>query len=97
MLGVFVVGALTCNYGATTLGIVIPNGEATIDIQGLLDGILPALVPLLLTLMCYFLIKKKGWTATKCIGLLLVLGIVGCIFGIWGGSYTSLVSVPWHA
>ncbi len=97
LLGVFVVGALTCNYGGTTLGIVIPNGEASINIQSLLDGILPALVPLLLTLMCYSLIKNKGWSATKCIGLLLVMGIVGCIFGIWGGDYKALVHVPWHA
>lgn len=98
VLGVFVVGALTCNYGATSLGMVIPNGDASIDIQGLLNGILPALVPLLLTLMCYTLIKKKGWTATKCIGLLLLLGIVGCVFGIWGGTkYKALVHVIWHA
>ena len=97
MLGVFVVGALTCNYGATSLGMVIPNGEATIDIQALLNGVLPQLIPLGLTLMCYSLIKKKGWSATKCIVLLLVIGIVGCIFGIWSGSYTALVSVPWHA
>ena len=96
MLGVFAVGALTCNYGATYLGMVIPNGEASIDVQGLLNGILPALIPLLLTLMCYFLIKKKGWTATKCIGLLLILGIVGCMLGVWSGSYTSLIPVPWH-
>lgn len=97
MLGVFVVGALTCNYGGTSLGMVIPNGESTIDVQGLLNGILPAFIPLLLTLMCYTLIKKKGWSATKCIGLLLCMGIVGAIFGIWGGDYTALVSVPWHA
>lgn len=97
MLGVFVVGALTCNYGGTSLGMVIPNGESSIDVQGLLNGILPAFIPLLLTLMCYTLIKKKGWSATKCIGLLLCMGIVGAIFGIWGGDYTALVSVPWHA
>lgn len=97
MLGVFVVGALTCNYGATTLGMVIPNGDAPIDVQSLLDGILPALIPLGFTLMCYTLIKKKQWSPTKCILLLLVIGIVGCIFGIWSGSYTALVPVPWHA
>lgn len=103
MLGVFVVGALTCNYGATTLGMMIPNGTAAdgsanyIDLQGLLDGILPALIPLGFTLMCYTLIKKKQWSPTKCILLLLVIGIVGCIFGIWSGSYNSLVPVPWHA
>ena len=112
MLGVFVVGALTCNYGATKLGMVIPNGQTAekvkqlviengnivekeveqlkdvnIDIQAMLDGILPALIPLGLTLMCYFLIKKKSWSPTKCIMLLLVIGIVGCIFGIWAGDY----------
>lgn len=98
MLGVFVVGALTCNYGATSLGMVIPNGDSPIDIQNLLNGVLPQLIPLLLTLMCYSLIKKKGWSATKCIGLLLVIGIVGCVFGIWGGTeYKALVHVPWHA
>ena len=97
MLGVFVVGALTCNYGATTLGMVVPNGDSPIDIQNLLNGVLPQLIPLLLTLMCYSLIKKKGWSATKCIGLLLVIGIVGCVFGIWGGDYKALVHVPWHA
>ncbi len=97
MLGVFVVGALTCNYGATSLGMVIPNGESVIDIQALLNGILPAMLPLALTLMCFTLIKNKQWSAVKCIALLLVIGIVGCMFGIWSGDYTALVSVPWHA
>lgn len=93
MLGVFVVGALTCNYGATSLGIVIPNGESVIDIQALLNGILPNMIPLALTLLAYFLIKKKGWTPTKCIFLFLAIGIVGAVFGIWGGA--SLIPVPW--
>ena len=125
MLGVFVVGALTCNYGATKLGMVIPNGQTAekvkqlviengnivekeveklkdvnIDIQAMLDGILPALIPLGLTLMCYFLIKKKGWSPTKCIMLLLVIGIVGCVFGFWAGDYKvpELLSafIKWH-
>lgn len=96
LLGVFVVGALTCNYGATTLGMVIPNGESVIDIQALLDGVLPCMIPLAFTLMCYFLIKKKNWSPTKCIFLFLIIGIVGAIFGIWSGDYTSLVPVPWH-
>ena len=125
MLGVFVVGALTCNYGATSLGIMIPNGQTAekvkqlviengkiveqeveqlkdvfINIQELLDGILPALIPLGLTLMCYTLIKKKNWSPTKCIMLLLVIGIVGCVFGIWAGDYKvpQILSsfINWH-
>ncbi len=70
--------------------------DVFINIQEYLDKILPCLIPLLFTLMCYFLIKKKNWTPTKCIGLFLVIGIVGAIFGIWGGDYTPLVPVPWN-
>ena len=81
MLGVFIVGALTSNYGATKLAIEIPNGEAPINIQNILDGVLPQMLPLALTLMLFYLIKKRKWTPVACIGLLLVLGIVGALFG----------------
>ncbi|MEF9921102.1 MAG: PTS system mannose/fructose/sorbose family transporter subunit IID, partial [Erysipelotrichaceae bacterium] len=59
------------------------------------------LIPLALTLMCYYLIKKKNFSAVKCILLLLVIGIVGCAFGIWaaadGKPYTGIIVTPWHA
>ncbi|MGN0334252.1 MAG: PTS system mannose/fructose/sorbose family transporter subunit IID [Lachnospiraceae bacterium] len=83
MLGVFIVGALTSNYGGTTINLVIPNGENPIVIQNILDGVLPKMIPLALTLILYFLMKKKGWTPVKCIGLLLVIGLVGGFFGLF--------------
>lgn len=107
VLGVFVIGALIANYGGgTRLGISIPNGQTAdadgnltdvfINIQEYLDLIVPCLIPLLFTLMCYFLIKKKGFTPVKLIGLFLVIGIVGAMFGIWAGGYTPLIPVPWN-
>ena len=96
LLGVFIVGALIANYGGgTQLGIVLANGESPIVVQSYLNMILPCLLPLLITLLMYFLIKFKGWTPVKCIGLILVMGIVGAMFGIWAGSYTPLIPVPW--
>ena len=98
VLGVFIIGALIANYGGgTQLGISIPNGESPLVIQNYLNSILPCILPLLLTLMCYFLIIKKNFTPVKLILLLLVIGIVGCAFGIWyqSGGYTPLVPVPW--
>ena len=100
MLGVFIVGALTCNYSNVSLGMVIQNGESTIDLQVMLNQILPAALSLAVTMLCYWLIKKKNWSATKCILLLLVIGVVGCVFGIFGGpagDYKALIPVPWHA
>lgn len=96
VLGVFIVGALIANYGGgTKLGISIANGEKPIVLQSYLDMVLPCLPAMILTLVCFFLIKNKGWSPVKCIGMLLVLGIVGAIFGIWAGGYTPLVPVPW--
>lgn len=82
MLGVFIVGALTSNYGGTALSdkLVLENGTT---IQSILDGVLPKMIPLALTLGLFFLMKKKKWTPVLCIGALLVLGIVGAFFGIF--------------
>lgn len=83
LLGVFVVGALTSNYGATTIATTIANGESPIVIQDILDGVLPKMIPLAITLLLYWLLKKKGWTPVKCIFLLLVVGLIGGFFGIF--------------
>ena len=87
ILGFFVVGGLIANYGGTSLRIVV--GDPAINIQGLLDGVLPKLIPLLITLGIYVLIKK-GWTPVKCIILILVVGILGCAFGIWTGDSKAM-------
>lgn len=83
ILGILVVGALTSLYGGTTIALTIPNGESPIVLQSILDGILPKLIPLGLTLGLYWLIKNKNWSAVKCIGLLLVLDLVGGFLGIF--------------
>lgn len=54
-----------------------------IDLQKILDGILPQMLPLAISMLLYFLLAKRGWTPIKCIGLLLVIGILGSGLGIW--------------
>lgn len=83
LLGIMVVGALTSLYGGTTTALTVPNGDAPIIIQDILDGILPKLIPLGLTLMLYWLIKNKNWSAVKGISLLLVIGLVGAFLGVF--------------
>lgn len=150
ILGIFIVGSLTCLYGATTLNVNIPNGTTfeptpvtatvsskdlgkfeeklykkddsgkfivdskgekelqdeaivqklangdyqityqefkekpvTINIQEILDGILPQLIPLFMTLLLYLLLSKRNWTPLKCIALLLVIGLIGSGFGLF--------------
>ncbi|QNM12376.1 PTS system mannose/fructose/sorbose family transporter subunit IID [[Eubacterium] hominis] len=87
ILGIFTVGALIANYGTTSLRIMIV--DPAINVQSLLDGILPKLIPLLITVGLYFLIKK-GWTPIKCIILILITGIIGCAFGIFAGDSKAI-------
>ena len=42
ILGIFVVGGLIANYGATTVRLIV--GDTQINIQSLLDGVLPKLI-----------------------------------------------------
>ena len=91
ILGVFIVGALVSNYGATSLRIVYDQGGgAVINFQEILDGILPQLIPLAITLLLYYLVKNKNWTPTKAILLLLVIGLTGTAFGIWSANSGAL-------
>lgn len=83
MLGVFIVGALTGNFGGGEIALEFANGDSPVVIQAVLDNIMPKLVPLLITLGLYFLMKKKKWTPVACIGLLLVVGLVGAVIGIF--------------
>lgn len=83
LLGVFVVGALTASMGNITVALEVANGESPIVIQSILDGILPKMIPLALTLLLYFLMKKKNWKPVMCIGLLLVIGIIGGLIGLF--------------
>ena len=86
LLGVFIVGAMTALFGATSIRIIVAEGDMVTNVQQILDGILPQLVPLALTLFMYFLIAKRNWTPTKAIMLLLVIGILGTATGILAGD-----------
>ena len=54
----------------------------TVIIQEVLDGIMPKLIPLGITLLLYYLIKR-GWSPVKCILLVLVLGLLGALVGFF--------------
>ncbi|MHC5249923.1 PTS system mannose/fructose/sorbose family transporter subunit IID [Enterococcus sp. LJL90] len=59
----------------------------TIDLQSILDGILPKIIPLAITLLLYLLMAKRNWTPLKCIALILVLGLLGSGLGLWPGIW----------
>ena len=62
------------------------NGQVAktnVAIQTQLDAILPYMLPVLATFMCYWLLKK-GWSPIKVILVLIAVGFIGGAVGIFG-------------
>ena len=85
VMGLMVVGTLI----ATVIKIYVPltfkAGEVSLSLQtDVIDKIMPALLPVLLTALVYWLLGKKWWTPVKVILLLVVVSLVGAYFGVLG-------------
>jgi PTS system N-acetylgalactosamine-specific IID component len=66
---------------------VVVRGETvmqTISVQEQLDKVLPYMLPVGLTLLVYWLLKRRGWTPMRAIMLLIVIGFLGGALGIFG-------------
>jgi PTS system mannose-specific IID component len=65
ILGLVVIGGVASTTVRAPISYVYTNGSMEIAIQGLLDKIMPKLVPLLVTVVTWFLISKRNWSANK--------------------------------
>ncbi|MGY3748872.1 PTS system mannose/fructose/sorbose family transporter subunit IID [Vagococcus acidifermentans] len=57
--------------------------DVFINIQEILDGIMPQLLPMIITLVLFFFMSKYSWTPLKCIGFIMIIGILGSGLGFW--------------
>lgn len=76
ILGLTVVGAMIATFIKLTTKIVIPAGDATVDLQKAFDGVMPRLLPVCYAFLMLYLIKKKV-SPTKLVFLTLIIGIAG--------------------
>lgn len=89
LVGVTVIAGLVATYVKMKVNINFAAGAAvegvkqsTVNIQSLLDGIAPALLPVLYTALMYYLIKKKGMDTYKLVIITVILGVALSYFGI---------------
>lgn len=82
VMGCIVIGGLVAKYVTVSTGLVFTISGTEFNLQTqLFDVILPGMVPLLITLGCYKL-ATKGFSMTKVMFLMLILGIIGGLTGI---------------
>ncbi|WP_390661230.1 PTS system mannose/fructose/sorbose family transporter subunit IID [Liquorilactobacillus satsumensis] len=83
IMGLSVVGALIATVVKVTTPLTFQFGKVSLALQtGVLDKIMPALLPALLTLLVYKLLDNKKWTPTRIILLVIVIALAGSYFGI---------------
>lgn len=83
ILGNAVIGGLVANYVSlsTAIQFELSEGKVFVLQTELFDKLLPGLLPLALTMLCYWLLKK-GVSSLKVILLIVAVGIVGGLTGI---------------
>ena len=83
IMGLSVVGALIATSVKVQTALNFKVGEVSLALQtDILDQIMPALLPVLLTALVYKLLGNKKWTPTKLILLIIVISLVCAFFGI---------------
>lgn len=83
IMGLSVVGALIASSINITTALDFKVGKVALNLQtDVLDKIMPALLPVILTAVVYKLLGSKKWTATKLILLVIGIALVCSFFGI---------------
>lgn len=83
IMGLTVVGALIPSVIKMTVGITFKTGKVKLPIQtDVLDKIMPALLPALLTFFVYKLIAGKKVSVTKIIFAVIIFALICSFFGI---------------
>jgi len=85
VMGLMVVGTIVATVVKVYTPLKFSTGKVSLSVQtGVLDKIMPALLPAALAGLTYWLLGKKWWTPTKIILLLVVISLVGTFFNILG-------------
>ncbi len=85
MVGLLVVGALVATLLTVTSPLTYTSGKAEIKVQDSIDQVLPAAISLTLTMLVFFLIRRRI-SATWVLVIVTILGLVAGFFGILGAA-----------
>jgi PTS system mannose-specific IID component len=82
ILGCGVLGALAAQFVSLSTPISMVSGTTTLKLQDMLDKVLPGLLPLALTLVVFYFVRK-GKNANAILVALILAGVVGALLKIF--------------
>lgn len=85
IMGLMVIGCLIPTVVKVFIPLKFKTGKVILSLQnGIWDKIMPALLPVAVTIFVYWLLGKKNITPTKIIGLIILVCLLGSFTGILG-------------
>ena len=84
VLGLMVVGGMTAENVSIKFPLAFGSGDEATTLNDVFNNIMPGLMPLLFTLLVFYLLKKKNVKTTTLLLICVVIGLVGAFFGILG-------------
>jgi fructoselysine and glucoselysine-specific PTS system IID component len=82
ILGLMVVGAMPALLMSIKTPITIGSGDSPVAVQSILDQIIPNILPLALTFLVYYFVRKNVKTTYLLLGLLLT-GFIGSMIHLF--------------
>ncbi|WP_432748881.1 PTS system mannose/fructose/sorbose family transporter subunit IID [Pectinatus frisingensis] len=82
IVGVIVIGGVASTTIQAPIKFQYVSGDMTINIQAIFDKIMPNLMPLVIAIISYFLIDKRGWSINKLMAGLLAFAAAMVGLGI---------------
>jgi PTS system mannose-specific IID component len=82
ILGLMVVGAMPATLMSIKTPLSIGSTSSAVGVQGILDQVVPAMIPLGLTFLVYYFVKRNTKTTYLLLGLL-ALGFAGSIIHLF--------------
>lgn len=82
IVGLIVIGGVAATTIVAPIKFQYVSGDMKINIQEILDKIMPNLLPLIVALVSYYLVDKKGWGTTKLLFGILAFAAVMVVLGI---------------
>ena len=83
VLGLTVVGSLLSSVVKLRTGLSFKNGDVAMKVQDMIDGVMPALLPVLAVVLIYYFMSKKKVKMTHMIIFILIASMIGAATGLF--------------
>lgn len=84
IVGITMIGALSASYVSLTTPVAYTYQDQIVSLQGILDAMFRNMLPLGVILLSAWLMRKKNIPAQRLILVLMAIGIIGGVLGIFG-------------